>query len=79
MIELKSGEIQYSHTDILRALKWHDKREVHMFSTIHSTTYGYSGKVDRKTGQEIRKPVCIIHYNTNKGAADQVDMQISFS
>lgn len=77
--KLKRGEIQYSHTHILLALKWQDKREVHMLSTIHSTTYANSGKVDRNTGQEIRKPICIIDYNTNKGAVDQVDMQISFS
>ena len=50
-----------------------------MLSTIHAITYANSGKIDRETGQEIRKPVCIIDYNTNKGAVDQVDMQISFS
>ena len=35
--------------------------------------------MDRETGQKIRKPVCIIGDNTNKGAVNQVDMQISFS
>ena len=79
IIKLKSGEIQYLHTDILLALKWQDKREVHMLSTTHSKTYTNSGKVDWKTGQEIRKPACIIDYNTNKGAVDQVNMQIAFS
>ena len=77
--KLKSGEIQYLHTGILLALKWQDKQEVHMLSTIHSTTHANSGKVDRKTGREIRKPIGIIDYNTNKGAVDQVDMQLSFS
>ena len=77
--KVKSGEIQYSHTDILLVLKLQDKREVHMPSTIHSTTYANSGKVDRKTRQDIRKHVFIIDYNTNKDAVDQVDMQILFA
>ena len=33
--KLKKGEIQYSHTDVLFALEWQDKQEVHTLSTIH--------------------------------------------
>ena len=77
--KLKRGESQYAHTNTLLALKWQDKREVHMLSTIHSTTYTNSNKIDRQTGEAIRKPVCIVDYTKNMGAADHVDMQISFS
>ena len=78
-IKLKRGESQYSHTNILLALKWQDKREVHMLSTIHSTAYANSDKVDHQTGEEIEKPVCILDYTKNMGGVDHVDMQMSFS
>ena len=76
---LKRGDRQYRHTDILLALKWQDKREVYMLSTIHSTAYENSSKINRQTGEEIRKPVCILDYAKKMGAVDHVDMQMSFS
>ena len=53
--KLKRGDRQYRHTDILLVLKWQDKRKVYMLSTIHSTAYENSGKIDRQTGEETRK------------------------
>ena len=73
--KLKRGESQYAHTNILLALKWQDKREVH----ILSTAYTNSNKTDRQTRERIRKPICIVDYTNNMGAVDNVDMQISFS
>ena len=64
---LKRGESQYAHTNTLLALKWQDKREVHMLSTIHSTTYTNSNKIDRQTGEAIRKSVCIVDYTKKYG------------
>ena len=77
--KLKRGESQYCHTDILLALKWQDKKEVYMLSTIHSTAYENSKKIDRKTGEGIRKPSCIVDYTDKMGAVNHVDMQLSFS
>ena len=37
--KLKRDESQYCHIDIFLALKWQDKREVYMISTIHSMAY----------------------------------------
>ena len=77
--KLKRGESQYCHTGILLALEWQDKQDVHTLSTIHSTTYENSKKTDRKTGEEIRKPSCILDYTDRMGAVYHVDMQLSFS
>ena len=77
--KLKRGDRQYRHTDILPALKWQDKREVYMLSTIHSTAYENSSKIDRQIEAKIRKPVCIRDYTKKMGAVDYVDMQLSFS
>ena len=73
--KLKRGESHYCHKDILLALKWQDNKEVYMLSTIHSTAYENSKKIDRKTGEEIRKPSCILDYTDKMGAVDHVDMQ----
>ncbi|XP_050316027.1 piggyBac transposable element-derived protein 4-like [Anthonomus grandis grandis] len=74
---LKSGEIEYMSTDRLLALKWKDKREVRMLSTFHNSDMKDSGKVNRTTKEEIRKPVCVLNYIENMGAVDRSDMLLS--
>ena len=71
--KLKRSDRQYRHTDILLALKWQDKREVYMLSTIHSTAYENSSKIGRQTGEEIRKPVCILDYTKKMRVVDHVE------
>ena len=77
--KLKRGERQYANTKISLVLKWQDKREVHMLSTIHSTTYTYSNKIDPQNEEKIRKPACIVNYTKDMGAVGHIDMQMSFS
>jgi hypothetical protein len=67
------------HTDILLALKWKDKRDVHMISTIHGTEITATKKTHYQTGRRISKPVSVQDYNENRGLVDKSDMQISFS
>ncbi|CAF1556805.1 unnamed protein product, partial [Rotaria sordida] len=61
------------------AIKWMDKREVYMLSTIHDSRMIAIDKIDRNTGKQIMKPVCVQNYNENMGAIDLVDMQSSFT
>lgn len=77
--KLAKGQQEYRTTGELLALKWMDKREVHMLTTAHKPVMVETGKNDRETGQKIKKPHCIVQYNKNMGAVDQVDMQTSFS
>lgn len=60
------------------AIKWQDKREVHMLTSIHKDGLGSTKKVDHRTGDIIKKPLAIIDYNAYMGAVDKSDMQISF-
>ena len=53
-------------------------RNTYMLSTIHSTTYTLSNKIDPQTGEKIRKPACIVNYTKNMGAVDHIGMQLSF-
>ena len=77
---LAEGQLQaFQITGKLLALKWMDKREVYMLTTLYKPVIVESEKYDRDTGRRIKKPLCIVHYNKNMRAVDQVDMQISFS
>lgn len=60
-------------------MKWRDKRDVHMLSTIHVPDMIPTNKIDHTTNKPIAKPICIKDYNENMGLVDKSDMQISFS
>lgn len=77
--KIKKGELFELHKEEILAIKWHDKRDVHMLSTIHMPGKTTTGKIDRVTGEDIAKPNCIITYNKNMGAIDKTDMQLSFA
>jgi len=76
---LNENEQVSFHTDILLALKWKDKKDVHMLSTIHGTDMTAARKVHYQTGRPIWKPISVQDYNENRGLIDKSDMQISFS
>ncbi|KAK3091970.1 hypothetical protein FSP39_024090 [Pinctada imbricata] len=53
-VRLKKGEAIFRRNGILLALKFKDKRDVHMISTFHGAKLGLTNKVDR-TGELIWK------------------------
>ena len=75
---LRRGEQVHKCTEDLLAIKWKDKRDVFMITTVHTADMISTSKIDAKTQREIMKPKCIKEYNQNMGAVDKVDMQISF-
>ena len=77
--DLNENEQVCFHTDKLLALRWKDKRDVHMISTIHGTEIIATKKTHYQTGRRISKPISIQDYNENRGLVDKSDMQISFS
>jgi hypothetical protein len=77
--ELQQGEQSVLHTANMLALKWHDKRDVYMLSTVHDSSMVSTGKKNSLTGEEILKPLCVKEYNQNKGAVDKSCMQMTFS
>jgi hypothetical protein len=46
MKKLKRSEHDYQHTDVLLAVRWFDKREATMLSTIHEPKMVNSEKID---------------------------------
>lgn len=75
--KLKKGEKEAKYSDPMMALKWCDKKNIHMLTTIHKDEMGPSDKIDRSTGLPIMKPECVIDYTKNMGTVDTADMMIS--
>ncbi|KAL2098758.1 hypothetical protein ACEWY4_005238 [Coilia grayii] len=76
--KMKKDEVEMKCAGPLLAVKWHDKRDVHVLSTISSASMADSGKVDFNTGEHKMKPSCVLDYNKNMGAVDRFDMRNSF-
>lgn len=76
--KLGRGECETANTENMLAIKWLDKRYVHMLTTVYSGKMKSTGKINQKTKETILKPDCVMHYNENMGAVDKVDMQVSF-
>ncbi|KAK9680279.1 Transposase IS4 [Popillia japonica] len=74
--KLKQGEVITQHTDKIMALKWRDRRDVYMLTTLHTNKIVDTGKKNRQ-GEAIKKPECVKCYNQNMGSVDKIDMLLS--
>lgn len=75
--KINKGDRQVKYCTPMMALKWHDKKNIHMITTIHKDEMGPTDKLDRSTELPIMKPECIIDYNKNMGTVDTTDMMLS--
>jgi hypothetical protein len=75
--KLKKGQVKSLNRGPLLVLKWHDRREVHMISTMHDDSMVPTEKINRATGQPFIKPQCVVDYNKNMGTVDKADMMLS--
>lgn len=62
ILKLKSGEAIFWRKDGLLAVKFHNKRDVYLLSTIHQATVSILNKLDCRTNVPITKPTCIVDY-----------------
>ena len=75
--KLKRGEIAfYSSIDGLLALKWQDKKEVKMPSSMHTAEMVNTQKTHRN-GEDIIKSQCVLSYNEGMGGVDRSDQRAS--
>ncbi|XP_048012364.1 piggyBac transposable element-derived protein 4-like [Megalobrama amblycephala] len=75
---MAKGEVEFKENGSQLAVKWHDKRDVHVLTTVHPTGMAATGKLDHITGQAKMKPVCVLEYNKKMGAVDKADMMTGF-
>ena len=71
------GEEQMARNMIWLALKFQDKREVFMITSVHEFEYAQTGKIDFHQQQDKVKPSLVIDYNKNMGSVDLIDKQLS--
>ncbi|XP_066602390.1 piggyBac transposable element-derived protein 4-like [Prorops nasuta] len=74
--KFNKGQVEVAHNDVWLILKWLDRKEVYMITTVHKFGFSSTVKKDRKTGENIIKPTCILEYNQNMGAVDNIDRQL---
>ncbi|MGL5707887.1 MAG: transposase [Aeromonas sp.] len=83
--ELKSAKLKVMETTFLRRgeillqiFKSNKKKDVRMISSIHNADLIDTGKKDRKTGNTIFKPKCIMDYNQFMKGVDRADQFLSY-
>ena len=57
---------------------WKDKRLVGMKSMIHDATIVNTGRKDRKTSMEIKKPYAVVKYSKFMKDVDRADQYLSY-
>lgn len=78
--KLKKGEVYGQQNEKgVRIMKWVDKRDVLMISTVpgHTDTLQNTGKKNRK-GEDVLKPPSVICYNKAKKGVDVSDQMSSY-
>ncbi|XP_071053828.1 piggyBac transposable element-derived protein 4-like [Onthophagus taurus] len=73
--KLKKGEITAFQRGKVMVLKWRDKKDVCMLSTVHNSARETTKKRD-KDGGLIKKPKVIIDYNNTMGGVDRLDQHL---
>jgi hypothetical protein len=76
--KIQRGEVELKENGQQLAVKWHDKRDVHVFSTVHTATMSATGKVNNLTGERKSNQTACLNYNVKMGALDKADMTNSF-
>jgi hypothetical protein len=76
--KLLAGEVQSVTNDLLMTMKWCDRLDVRMLSTLHSHETVNTGKREWKTKQLIMKLKSIVVYSCKMGVDDCTDMPMSY-
>jgi len=77
-VKLKQGETIFRVRENLTAIRFHDKRDVTMLSTIHQPTMVLTNKVDHRTKEPIHKPRAIVDYIQKMGGVDLADQIVQY-
>ncbi|XP_068089513.1 piggyBac transposable element-derived protein 4-like [Hyperolius riggenbachi] len=73
--KLKPGEITAWQKGKLMALRWKDKKDVSVLSTVHNND---TAAAKNRAGKTIQKPQVILDYNQTMGGVDRADQCITF-
>ena len=71
------GDCVFRRDGPLLCLKWQEKKDVLMLSTIHEAVFVETGKVDR-AGNKIEKPEAVYYYCSRMGGVDLSDQLLNY-
>ncbi|XP_017754359.1 PREDICTED: piggyBac transposable element-derived protein 4-like [Eufriesea mexicana] len=74
---LQKGEAVVFSTRDMAAIKWRDKKNVVLLTTMHGLDFAETGITNRYTGQKCLKPTAVIDYNRYMGGVDIGDQILS--
>ncbi|XP_033740586.1 piggyBac transposable element-derived protein 4-like [Pecten maximus] len=72
------GQMMAFNNGTLVAVKFSDKKEVCLLTTIHEGKMVNTAKRDSE-GNLIAKPDCVLDYNHNMGAVDRCDQMVAYA
>ncbi|KAG8222624.1 hypothetical protein J437_LFUL002618 [Ladona fulva] len=70
------GDIERQSNGNMIAMKWHNKRDVCILSTVHKGQLMDSGKKNFETNEVIFKPDAVVDYIKNMRLVDKLDMMV---
>lgn len=73
--KLRKGEMTFQRKGNVMVLKWKDKREVLLISTLHKLDVE---EAVNKRGKKKMKPTVVIDYNKNMSGVDRSDQMLSY-
>ena len=73
----QKGDCVFRRDGALLCLKWWEKKDVLMLSTIHEAVFVETGKVDR-AGNKIEKPEAVYYYCSRMGGVDLSDQLLNY-
>ena len=73
----RKGDCIFRRDGPLLCLKWREKKDVLMLSTIHEAVFVETGKVDR-AGNKIEKPEALYYYCSRMGGVDLSDQLLNY-
>ena len=76
--KMKQGDVIFRRKSNMMAVKFHDKRDIHMLTTIHESKMVLADRVDRRTQEPIFKPLCIVQYIKKMGGVDLNDQIVQY-
>lgn len=76
-IGLQKGDVVHKQANNILAVKWKDKRDVHLLTSVHEPKLQRSENIDHSTNTFIDKPEAVIVYNQNMRLVDKSDSMMS--
>lgn len=74
---IKKKQVKTYSSEKMMVMLWRDKKLVTMLSTSANANMIDLKQKNRKTGEDIFKPQCVVEYNENMGGVDRSDQMIS--